>query len=407
MTPGAVGSTWAGTYEFRASALHRPESVDELRRIIAAAPRIRALGTRHSFTDLADSAELVSLEGLVQAPALDEGAGEVEVSAGMTYGALAAWLQKRGWALVNLASLPHISVGGAVMTATHGSGLANGSLAAGVRALQLVTADGREMNIGPSDPRLAGTVVSLGALGVMTRITLSVVPSYRLRQQTFTVQRWDDLVDDVPALMASAYSVSIFTDWVDRHELLIKTREGDAVAPEHAGSVLRDLPDTENMTPGRGVWGPWSERLAHFRMDAPPSVGAEIQSEYFVDIRDARSAMEALRPLGGSFAPHLFVSEVRAVAADELWLSTVYRRESLAIAFTWRRHADAVAALLPAVERALEPFRPRPHWGKVFNRGFDAALRYPRIDAFRALADELDPVGVFRNDFTERVLGLG
>ncbi|MGC5224237.1 FAD-binding protein [Micromonospora sp. DT81.3] len=262
MSGGPAGTTWAETYRFTASTLHRPSSMGELRGVITSGTRVRALGTRHSFTDLADSAELVSLERLIIEPVLDADRREVRVSAAMSYGALAAWLEHRGWALQNLASLPHISIGGAVMTATHGSGLANGSLSAAVRALELVTGDGQILRIDDTDPRLAGVVVSLGAVGVVTRLSLAIVPSYRLRQQTFAVARWADLVHDVPALMSSAYSVSIFTDWLDRHELLIKSREGDADAADHVGSALTDLPDTENVTPRRGVWGPWSERLA-------------------------------------------------------------------------------------------------------------------------------------------------
>ncbi|MGC5172778.1 D-arabinono-1,4-lactone oxidase [Microbacterium sp. DT81.1] len=407
MSGGPVGTTWAETYRFTASTLHRPSSMGELRGVITSGTRVRALGTRHSFTDLADSAELVSLERLIIEPVLDANRREVRVSAAMTYGALAAWLEHRGWALQNLASLPHISIGGAVMTATHGSGLANGSLSAAVRALELVTGDGQVLRIDDTDPRLAGVVVSLGAVGVVTRLSLAIVPSYRLRQQTFAVARWADLVHDVPALMSSAYSVSIFTDWLDRHELLIKSREGDADAADHVGSALTDLPDTENVTPRRGVWGPWSERLAHFRMDARPSVGAEIQTEYLVDIRDSEAAMEAVRRISEPFAPHLFVSEIRAVAADDRWLSMAYGRDSLSIAHTWKRHPEAVASALPVLERALEPFSPRPHWGKVFSPLFDVTPLYPQMDAFRSLAGELDPGGVFRNGFTRRVLGLG
>jgi len=406
MSTNPAGSTWAGTYDFRASVLHTPASMNELRGIVASAPRVRALGTRHSFTDLADSRQLVSLERLILEPVLDSGRAQVQVSAAMTYGALAAWLEDRGWALANLASLPHISVAGAVMTATHGSGLSNASLSAGVRAVELVTGDGRQLRIDDTDPRLAGVVVSLGVLGVVTRLTLAVVPSYRVRQQTFAVKRWEDLVGDVPGLMRSAYSVSVFTDWADRHELLIKYREGDVEAAEHVGSTLVDLPDTENATPRRGVWGPWSERLAHFRMDARPSVGQEIQVEYLVDIGDAGSALEAVRAVSDQFAAHLFVAEIRAVTADDLWLSMAYLRDSLSIAFTCKPHAQGVAAAVPVIERALAPFQPRPHWGKVFSPALDVAPLYPRIDAFRALADELDPRGVFRNDFTARVLGL-
>ena len=275
-----------------------------------------------------------------------------------------------------------------------------------MRAVELVTGDGQVLRMDDTDPRLAGVVVSLGAVGVVTRLTLAVVPSYRIRQQSFTVKHWADLVSDVRGLMSSAYSVGIFTDWRDRHELLIKSRQGDVEAAEHVGSALTDLPDPENATPRRGVWGPWSERLAHFRMDARPSVGEEIQVEYVVDIVDADAALEAVRQISDQFAAHLFVSEIRAVAADDLWLSMAYQRDSLSIAFTCKPHAEGVAGAVPVIERALAPFQPRPHWGKVFSPLLDVGPLYPRIGDFRALADELDPGGVFRNDYTARVLGL-
>src|SRR5215216_1917388 len=136
----ALGTNWAGSYSYRARELHRPATVDELREIVAQAPRIRVLGSRHTFNDIADSDELVSLEALPGDVVV--GDGTVTFGAALRYGDLARILDPQGLALHNLASLPHTTVAGAVATATHGSGVGNGNLATTVAALELVTSSG-------------------------------------------------------------------------------------------------------------------------------------------------------------------------------------------------------------------------------------------------------------------------
>jgi xylitol oxidase len=415
-----VGPNWAGTYEFAASGLLVPGTLDELQSLVRATPRIRALGTRHSFNDLADSAgELVSLAGLEWAPELDTDRMTVTVAAGTRYGVLASWLQSRGFALHNMGSLPHISVAGAISTATHGSGNANGNLSTGVAGLQLVTGGGALLDVDRAHPDFDGMVVGLGALGIVTRVTLDIQPTFDVRQDVYLDLSWDVLLADVEAVTSSAYSVSLFTNWIGDTlgQLWLKTRLTDGepgALPESmfgaAAARGRERPiadGDDNMTVRGGIPGPWSERLPHFRLDSTPSNGDEIQTEYFVDRRDASAALSAVRELGEAITPHLLVTELRTVAADDLWLSTASGRPSLAIHFTWRNQPGAVRGLLPRIEAALAPFDARPHWGK-WNGLVAAGIAplYPRLPHFAALAERLDPQRQFRNVYLERVLGL-
>jgi alditol oxidase len=412
----AIGGTnWAGNYAYRATRLHRPSSLDELRAIVARAPKIHALGARHSFNDIADSAELISLERLDQGIEIDRSAGTVTVGAGMQYGALARALERKGLALHNMASLPHISVGGAVATATHGSGDANGNLATAVAALELVTSDGEVLRVSRTDDDFAGMVVGLGALGVVTRLTIAVQPSFLMRQEVFEHLAWDVLFDRFDAVMSSADSVSLFTDYGDDvGQVWLKSRvDSEDHRPRRdqflgaaaATRALHPVPkrSAEHCTDQLGVPGSWLDRLPHFRMDAIPASGAELQSEYMVPRRCAVAALRAVRDLAPAIRPHLWTSEIRTVAADDLWLSTAYGTDTVCIHFSWKLDPDAVNALLPSIEAALAPFGARPHWGKLFvATARDLEARFERLPDFRRLAERLDRRGAFRNALLER-----
>ena len=414
-----ITQTWAGTYTFTAPRLVEATSVDEVRDLVAAGGRVRALGTRHSFNDLADTTgTLVTVTGVPADPVLDEGARTVTVGAGTRYGVLATWLEERGWALHNLGSLPHISIGGAVATGTHGSGIENGVLSTAVAALTYVDAGGELVTIRRGEPDFAGVVVGLGAYGVVVRVTLDVQPSYRVRQDVFHGLPWDALLDDLDGVLGAAYSVSVFTTWDEPtlDQTWRKTRlDGpDDDVPDTWFGVARDpssegflvAGSEENLTPQGGVPGPWSQRLPHFRLDSTPSNGDEIQTEYFVERRRAADAIRAVRTLAPRIAPVLLITELRAAAADDLWLSPAYEREVVALHFTWKNRADDVRALLPAIEAALAPFDARPHWGKFHGMSADAVARVtPRLADARALFERLDPRGVFTSAHLER-LGL-
>ena len=411
---------WAGNQAFRSRRVFEPESVDELAGIVRGSESIRALGTRHSFNQLADTTgDHVSLARLAAPIRLDREAGTVTVGGGQRYGEVCQHLESAGFGLANLASLPHISIAGSCATASHGSGVRNANLAAAAVAVEIVRADGEIERIDRTTPgdALHGAVVSLGALGVVSSVTLEIEPTFRIRQVVYEDLTLSELVDQFEEIVSAAYSVSLFTDWSGPsfRQLWLKARldaadGSETPAQERFGARLADRDvhpirgfPAEACTPQMGRPGPWHERLPHFRLDHTPSAGDELQSEYLVDRADAVTALLALDGLRARLSPLVLVSEIRTVAADELWLSPAYRRDSVAIHFTWRPDARRVMELLPVVEAALESFEPRPHWGKLFVT--DAQVlrsRYERRRDFVTLAGRLDPGGKFRNAFVDQ-----
>lgn len=439
-----AGHNWAGNLAYSAQAVLEPVDTAHVQRMVQdAAARgigVRALGSRHSFNTIADTDGILISTRLFTGPieldadAAQGRAGTVAVGAGIRYGELAIWLEERGLALSNLASLPHISVGGAVATGTHGSGDGVGSLAASVRGLEIVDGSGAIRTLDAAHPDLPGAVVSIGALGIVTRVTLAVEPSFSVAQTVYEGLSWQRVLDDLPAVTSAGYSVSIFTRWSGDgpEQIWVKRRvdvDADADADSGGGVsggseaahdalvqlgavVVREprhpLPElsAESCTEQLGLPGPWFERLPHFRLAFTPSNGAELQSEYLVPREHAEAAIDAVRALGDSIRPLLQMCELRTVAADELWLSSSYHSDALGIHFTWLQRQPEVEALLPAIEAALAPFAARPHWGKLFTlEAEQIAPLYPRFDDFRQLAQRYDPHGLFRNDFVRRVLG--
>lgn len=410
-------SNWAGNVVFTPADVLRPVDVPEAQQLIAAATKIRPLGTSHSFNDIADSAQLISLSDISSPFELDETARTITVPGAAPYGAVAAFLQEHGWALHNLGSLPHISVAGATATATHGSGDRNGVLSTAVRGIERIGADGELSWVRAGDPDFDGSVVALGALGVITRMTFVIEPTYDITQQVYTGVAWDTFLGEFDEIMSGAYSVSALGRWSTPtlSTLWFKSRDDtvDAVAQRFGGERVSadvhaiidgDAPD-DNMTP-LGTSGAWSSRLAHFRFDRAPSAGGdEIQSEFFVPRAQAVDAIRAIRPLGDRIDPLLHVSEFRTFAGDDLWLSGGEGGPRVAIHFTWQQRPAEVAALLPEIEAALAPFTPRAHWGKVYSREFDQAAAFRRLPEFTALAARADPEGKFRNAYLDRVLG--
>ena len=409
---------WAGNHRYRAERIHRPSTLEEVQEIVATARRVRALGSRHSFNDIADTTELVTLAALPADVVLDRAAATVSFGAGVTYGELAGALEGEGMALHNLASLPHISVAGAVATATHGSGDASGNLATAVAALEMVTSSGDVVTAARGAPDFDGLVVGLGALGVVTRLTLDVEPGYDVRQRVFEDLAWDMLFEHFDEITASGYSVSVLTRWggaVD--QVWVKSRVTDAPETVRHGlfgarpaTVDRHLIlgiDPVNCTPQLGRAGSWSDRLPHFRMGFTPSSGEELQSEYLVPREHAVAAIGAVRALADRIRPVLQVCEIRTIAADRLWMSPQYRRDTVGIHFTWRLEPEAVVQVLTDLEPALAPFAARPHWGKLFLADATTiAARYERLPDFARLLETHDPRGAFRNAWlVARVLG--
>lgn len=409
-------TNWSGNITYGTDRLKEADSLDQVRALVAKEQKLKVLGTRHCFNSIADSRDnLLSLKPMHEVVALDAKARTATVQAGITYGQLGPYLDSKGFALHNLASLPHISVAGACSTATHGSGEKNGNLATAVSALEIVTAAGDVVKFSRASDGdvFKGAVVGLGALGVITKITLDLQPTYKMKQYVYLDMPFSEMKDHFDAIQASGYSVSLFTDWQKGriNEVWIKSRMGGPgefnAKPEFFGAKLatRNVHpiaelSAENCTAQMGAPGPWYDRLPHFRMGFTPSAGKELQSEFFVPRRHAVEAILAVERLRDQVSPHLLITEIRTIAADDLWMSTCHKRDSVTIHFTWKQDWPAVSRLLPIIERELTPFDYRPHWGKLFTTA-PAVLRakYERREDFMQLARKLDPHGKFRNNF--------
>lgn len=409
---------WAGNLEYSTDRLYAAKSIEEVRDFVKKQDKLKVLGTRHCFNNIADSKDtFLSLRSMNEMIALDPKGSTVTVDAGVTYGQLCPIIDSKGFALHNLASLPHISIVGACSTATHGSGEKNGNLATAVSALELVTATGEVVKLSRQQDggTFRGAVIGLGALGVITKVTLDIQPNFMMRQYVYENLPLSELKDHFDTIEASAYSVSLFTDWQKQriNEVWIKSRveEGQAfdAVPEFFGAKLatRDLHpiaelSAENCTEQRGLPGPWYERLPHFRMGFTPSAGKELQSEYFVPRQHAIEAILAVERLHDQIGPHLLISEIRTIAADGLWLSPCYQQSCVTIHFTWRQDWPTVSKLLPAVERELAPFQARPHWGKLFTTSpKELKSIYRKLPEFVELSKKYDAQGKFRNEFLD------
>jgi xylitol oxidase len=388
--------------------------------VVKQCSKLRALGARHSFNSIADSTanqiSLLNLTGMT----IDAKSHTATVDAGVKYGQLAPYLDSHGYALHNLASLPHISVVGACSTATHGSGIRNGTLSTAVSGIEFVTADGNIATLSRAKDGDAfhGAVVSLGALGVITKITLDLMPTFQMRQEVYENLSFDQLEHNLDTIFGSGYSVSLFTDWQNHRATQVWIKErmqpdtSSKLPPEFYGAKLatRKLhpiaghdatPCTEQM----GIPGPWYERMPHFRMNFTPSSGAELQTEYLVPREHGYEAILAVEKLRDRITPHLFITELRTIAADDLWMSMAYKRDSMAIHFTWKPEWPAVKEILPLIEEQLAPFDPRPHWAKLFTiPPAPLEAKYAKLSEFKSLIQHYDPQGKFRNQFLDKNL---
>lgn len=408
---------WARNLEYSSAEVQRPTSVEELRELVAKATQIKALGSRHSFNTVADTPGThLLLDALPQEVVLNRDKGTVKVNGSISYGALGRALEEQGYAIHNLASLPHISVAGAIQTGTHGSGVNNPSLAAAVVGIDLVRASGDLVTLTADDDEFLASVVGVGALGIVTGLELAVRPSYEVRQRVLTNLSWDGALANFQAIASSAYSVSFFTNYTGDTipQVWLKALETEAALPDLFGATpatvaMHPLPDmsAENCTEQLDVAGKWLDRLPHFRHEFTPSNGEELQSEFLLPLDQASAALSAVRGLADKLTPLLFISEIRTIAADEFWLSPFFKQQSVALHFTWKPMQPEVEAVLPELEEALRPFGSRPHWGKLFTpEQYDFSALYPRFDDFRALAQANDPIGKFRNGLLDSVLGV-
>jgi xylitol oxidase len=410
---------WAGNISYSTGNVQYPSSLIEVQQLVKKHAKLKMLGTRHCFNTIADSKyDLVSTRNLNKVVSLDPNGKTVTVQAGIKYGELAPYLHKQGYALNNLASLPHISVAGSIITATHGSGIKNGNLATSVSGLEMIIADGTTVNFskGHDAEKLNAVVVSLGAIGVITKVTLDLVPTYMVRQRVFTNMPMTQVKQHFEEIVSAGYSVSLFTDWQSEYvsEVWIKSRAdqkdhteaefyGAKAATKNLHPVIEQSP--EKCTDQMGVPGVWYERLPHFKMGFTPSTGKELQSEFFVPLQHAVEAISAISRLGKQIGPHLFITEIRTIAADKLWMSPCYNQTSVTIHFTWKQETAAVTKLLPVIERELAPYKARPHWAKLFTMEPKVlASRYEKMEDFKKLVADFDPKGKFRNSYLDRNL---
>ncbi len=409
---------WSGNYQYGTDRLYPANSLEQVQALVRSHDKLKVLGTRHCFNAIADSHDnLISLRPMDQILAFDAEARTVTLDAGMSYGQLCPYLESQGFALHNLASLPHISVAGACATATHGSGVANGNLATAVSAMEIVTATGEVLTLSRAKDgdRFRAAVVHVGGLGVVTKLTLDLQPTFQMRQDVYQNLPLSQLADHFEAIMGSAYSVSLFTDWQRQsvNEVWQKRRietgnpltaDSEFFGARLATKNLHPIPnvDAVNCTEQMGVPGPWYERLPHFRMGFTPSSGNELQSEYFVPLRNAVEAILAVERLGDQIGPYLMTSELRTIAADDLWMSMCYKQPSLAFHFTWKPDWSSVKKVLPLIEAELLPFGVRPHWGKLFTLSpAQFQPRYEKLPEFVQMLKHYDPKGKFRNAFLD------
>lgn len=408
---------WSGNITYSTGNVHTPANTDEVRDVVKRCKKLRALGSRHSFNRIADSTQNQVLLTALNQIDIDSSARTVTVGAGVKYGQLAPVIDAKGFALHNLASLPHISVAGAIATATHGSGLHNGNLATAVRALEMVDANGDLVHLSRDNDGDAflGAVAGLGTVGIVTRVTLDLQPTYKVAQTVYQDLSFSELEHNFDSIFGAGYSVSLFTDWQHHRstQVWIKRRLATGETHDWAADFYNAKRATEKLHPvtghsaescteQMGVPGPWYERLPHFKMGFTPSSGRELQTEYFVPREQGYQAILAVEKLKDRITPHLFVTELRTIASDNLWMSTARQRDSLAIHFTWKPEWDAVRQILPEIESQLKPFAPRPHWAKLFTLApQQLQSRYERLGDFKALAQRHDPSGKFRNEFIE------
>ena len=414
-TEAPLRTNWAGNYTYQAENNYEPISIQEVQQLVRLPDPQKALGSKHCFNDIADSPGMqISTRQLNRIDNLDRENKTITVEAGARYGDFCEQLHLEGFALHNLASLPHITVAGACATGTHGSGVGNGNLATAVAAVELVRPNGELVTLDREHADFPAVVVGLGAFGVITKVTLALEEAYEVRQDVFLDLPLASLQANFAAILSSGYSVSLFTDWMDERvsEVWIKRRM-DTPTRELGADFYGATAATENIHPiaglsaencseQMGVPGPWYERLPHFKMGFTPSAGKELQSEYFVPRENAVEAILAVEALKDRIRPHLMISEIRAIAADEFWMSPCYQRDSVAIHFTWKQEPEAVMALLPQIEEALEPFNVRPHWGKLFTiEPGTLRQRYDKYVDFRVLVGQYDREGKFRNRYLD------
>ena len=329
------------------------------------------------------------------------------------------YIDSHGFALHNLASLPHISVGRRLSPPPRTAPASTTAISPPpAQRLELVAANGERLTLSraKNPDHFAGAVVALGALGIVTSLTLDIEPTYQVEQAVYQDLPFSELEHNLDAIFGSGYSVSLFTDWQHHRatQVWIKRRVEPGKPynwPEQFYNAKRATeklhpitghPDGKPCTEQLGIPGPWYERLPHFVWTSPPAAARSCRPNISCPANTATKPSAPSRQLRDRITPHLFVTELRTIAPDALWMSMAYQRDSLAIHFTWKPEWPAVQQILPLIEAKLAPFEPRPHWAKLFTLP-PATLqsRYTKLADFKELLHQHDPNGKFRNAFLE------
>jgi L-gulonolactone oxidase len=438
-TPAAAGSgsgwsfkNWGGNQACTPLSLERPSSEDELvalvHRAAAAGERVKVVGAGHSFTDIAcTDGRMVSLDGYDHFLEVDTRAATVKVEGGITIAALGQALAEVGLAQPNLGDVAYQSIAGAISTATHGTGGRLGNISTQVKALSLVTADGvLECSAEDNADVFQAARVGLGALGVISTVTLQCVPAFTLRSIQ-APRQLDEVLDAVEDLVAANDHFEFF--WIPHSDRVLAITNNRTDAPAHPpGKVSAYFNDIvmENHAFGllqrlgraNTTWIPALGRVTgrllnardvadvSHRVFANQRLVRFVEMEYALPrpalaaaVRDVRSMIDR-QGLRISFPV-----EVRIAAADDIWLSTASGRDTGYIAvhvfqgLPFDRYFREVEAIMNGYEG-------RPHWGKMHYQTAETLRpRYPHWADFIGVRDRLDPEGRFSNAYLDRVLG--
>mmetsp|Transcript_13532 Transcript_13532/g.26655 ORF Transcript_13532/g.26655 Transcript_13532/m.26655 type:complete len:480 (-) Transcript_13532:5-1444(-) len=435
--PGAR-TNWCQNVDFKHKRFVTPEDLTELQATVAAAPQVRVLGSGHSFSAVCSSEHtllsMAYMRKVLEVDFVSDNETVVFMEGGATLGDVVRHLAPRGMALKNIPSLPHVTIAGALATSTHGSGLhpsAPGSIASMCTQIDFVTHDGEVCSYRRAeDAEFAASVVHLGALGVVAKIGLDVVPAYNVDQRVYQSIELDRMLPQFEALARSVDSLTVGINFGQQVGLTWLRYFDGGITPPASDMTLGGEPRHEPIPfyeSHQGVTptckGPWHDVPSFFMegMQELNMPNTAMQTEYFVPLSLASSALQAIREVAACWegwptseswtdlnsSVPVFHCEVRAIAQDGLrGLAPFGDRESCSIHFTWGNwdHKERIVEMVKEVEAVLRQYQARPHFGK-FNlmSSEEVASVYPkdRIEEFKELCVKHDPVSKFRNQLVQ------
>lgn len=389
-------SNWAGTYDCAPTEIISARTIDEVAEVLSRATHrgstVRPVGSGHSFTPLVPTdGTVLSISELDDVHSVDTDNNVVRVGAGATIGSIGEVLWDQGVALRNQGAIDLQTLAGAMGTSTHGSGLRYQALSGSMVGAELVTTDGRILELSAGDSRLSGLRASMGTLGVITRLDLSVQPVYKLRE---TITYWP-LAKVLERWEHECHNRRHFSFlWGPNYEMSADL----PAAPEGLVDqcLVRIYDEVDAHTPDSDVPGARVGRPYRIYPDLYPTPWEEV--EYFIPFEATLEVLEAVRPIVERY-PDDNPVECRTVAADDSWLSPMYRRTATAMGFCRTMGLDN-RAFFSEIDELMAQFGGRPHWGKqpyFLSRDKVRAL-YPEFDRFVDLRRQMDPQGTLLND---------